>query len=167
MNAQHPPSHRRLFRRLVSVFLVVAVAILCNLTVATPLQASELQIARVNATEVRVSLSDEQGSLKFYPNRLEFIAGRTYKLILDNPSPEKHYFTATDFAAASWTRKVEAAGVEVKGNVRELELKPGAEAEWVFVPEKTGTYDLRCTISGHAEAGMTGTLEITAASESA
>ncbi|MGM0455128.1 MAG: cupredoxin domain-containing protein [Cyanobacteriota bacterium] len=122
------------------------------------------QLARINATELHIHLGDRQGQLKFYPNQLDLIAGQTYKLILDNPSPEKHYFSAPDFAAASWTRKVEAAGVEVKGTVRELELKPNAEAEWVFVPEKPGEYHLECTISGHAEAGMTGTLTIRASS---
>lgn len=96
----------------------------------------------------------------FYPNHLDLVVGQTYRLILDNPSPEKHYFSAPNFAAVSWTRKVEAAGVEVKGTVRELELKPNAKAEWVLVPEKPGQYDLECTIAGHAEAGMTGRLTI-------
>ncbi len=122
------------------------------------------QLARLNATELHIQLGDRQGQLKFYPNQLDLIAGQTYKLILDNPSPEKHYFSSPNFAAASWTRKVEAAGVEVKGTLRELELKPNAEAEWVFVPEKPGDYHLECTISGHAEAGMTGTLTIRARS---
>ncbi len=56
-----------------------------------------------------------------------------YKLILDNPSPTKHYFTAKDFADASWTQKVEAGKVEIKGAIHELELKPNAQAEWVIV----------------------------------
>ena len=117
-------------------------------------------IARLNATEVRVSLGSSAGELKFFPDTLEFVAGKTYKLILDNPSPQKHYFTSKDFADASWTRKVEAGNVEVKGAVHELELKPTAVAEWVFVPMKPGTYYLHCTIAGHTEAGMTGEITI-------
>ncbi|MDY6938246.1 MAG: copper-binding protein [Cyanobacteriota bacterium] len=122
----------------------------------------ETAIARLNATEVNVSLGNSNGELKFFPDRFEFVAGRTYKLILDNPSPQKHYFTSKDFADASWTRKVEAGNVEVKGAIHELELKPTAEAEWVFVPMKPGTYNLRCTVAGHAEAGMTGEITIVA-----
>lgn len=76
--------------------------------------------------------------------------------MLDNPSPQKHYFTAKDFADAVWNQKVEAGGVEVKGAIREIEVKPAAEAEWVFVPIKSGTYELHCAIAGHTEAGMTG-----------
>ena len=98
--------------------------------------------------------------LKFFPSQLDFIAGQKYKLILDNPSPTKHYFTAKDFADASWTQKVEAGKVEIKGAIHELELKPNAQAEWVIVPLKTGKYKLICTIPGHAEAGMVGEIAI-------
>lgn len=111
-------------------------------------------------TEVQVHLGTTDNQLKFVPDHLEFKAGKRYKLILDNPSGLKHYFTAKDFADGIWTQKVEAGNVEIKGAVHELELKPGAIAEWVFVPLKPGTYSLRCTITGHTEAGMTGTLAI-------
>jgi uncharacterized cupredoxin-like copper-binding protein len=110
--------------------------------------------------EVRVHLGTEADELKFVPNTLTFDAGKRYALVLDNPSPEKHYFTAKDFADSIWSQKVETAGVEVKGAIHELELKPGAEAEWVFVPLKPGIYELHCSIPGHAEAGMTGTITI-------
>jgi uncharacterized cupredoxin-like copper-binding protein len=110
--------------------------------------------------EVKISLGSGQGELKFFPSQLDFIAGQKYKLILDNPSPTKHYFTAKDFADASWTQKVEAGKVEIKGAIHELELKPNAQAEWVIVPLKTGKYKLICTIPGHAEAGMVGEIAI-------
>ena len=107
-------------------------------------------------------LGNETGGLVFEPDTLTFDAGKRYKLLLDNPSPSKHYFTAKDFTDVIWTQKVEAGNVEVKGAVHEVELKPGAEAEWVFVPQKPGTYELHCSIAGHAEAGMVGTLTIAA-----
>lgn len=112
------------------------------------------------AVEVTVNLGNEAGELKFFPNQLEFEAGKRYKLVLKNPSPQKHYFTAKNFADASWTQKVEAGNVEIKGAIHELELKPSAQAEWSFVPLKSGTYNLRCTIPGHTEAGMTGKIAI-------
>lgn len=110
--------------------------------------------------DVSVHLGTEAGELIFVPNHLEFTAGKPYRITLDNPSPVKHYFTAKDFADAIWTRKVDAGNVEIKGAIHELELRPGAIAEWVFVPQRTGTYGLRCTIPGHAEAGMVGELAI-------
>lgn len=114
----------------------------------------------LEATKISVSLGNSADELKFFPNHLEFKAGETYKLVLNNPSPQKHYFTAKDFADASWTRKVEAGKVEVKGAIHELELKPGGEAEWVFVPLKPGVYELYCSIAGHSEAGMRGEIVI-------
>ncbi|ESA38401.1 copper-binding protein [Leptolyngbya sp. Heron Island J] len=111
----------------------------------------------------QVHLGNNSGALVFEPDNLTFEAGKRYKLLLDNPSPVKHYFTAKDFADVIWTQKVEAGNVEVKGAIHELELKPGAEAEWVFVPQKPGTYELHCSIAGHAEAGMVGELTVAVA----
>ncbi len=116
--------------------------------------------ASAPAETVLVHLGAADGQLIFQPNQFDFTTGQRYKLVLDNPSDQKHYFTAKDFADGIWTQKVEAAGVEVKGAIHELELKPGARAEWVFVPQRPGQYDLRCTIPGHAEAGMTGQITI-------
>ena len=107
-----------------------------------------------------IGLGTDAGELVFVPNHLTFKAGSRYQLTLHNDSPVKHYFTAKDFADAIWSQKVDAGNVEVKGAIHELELRAGAQAEWVFIPLRTGLYSLHCTISGHAEAGMVGTIEI-------
>lgn len=122
--------------------------------------APTIDLTKQPTQEITVNLGNSANELKFFPNQLEFLAGHRYKLILKNPSLLKHYFTAKDFADASWTQKVEAGKVEIKGAIRELELKPGAEAEWVLIPIKSGKYSLRCTIPGHTEAGMTGQIII-------
>jgi uncharacterized cupredoxin-like copper-binding protein len=112
--------------------------------------------------EVKASLGNSAGELKFIPNHFDFVVGQKYKLTLENPSPIKHYFTAKDFADVIWTQKVEAGKVEVKGAIHELELKPGAIAEWVFVPMKAGKYTLHCSVPGHREAGMIGDIIVQA-----
>lgn len=122
------------------------------------LPANAVPVTKQTPTEIKVSLGSQSGELKFFPEKIEFVAGQRYELILDNPSPDKHYFTSKDFADASWTQKVEAGKVEVKGAIHEVELKPGGEAEWVLVPLKPGTYELHCSVAGHAEAGMTGNI---------
>lgn len=138
---------------------------LLGLSSILPPVAIAVDLARQPVVEVSVSLGNNANELKFFPNDLEFIAGRRYQLVLDNPSPQKHYFTAKDFADASWNQKVEAGQVEIKGAIHEVELKPGAVAEWVFVPMKSGNYQLHCSIPGHTEAGMTGTIAIKPANE--
>jgi uncharacterized cupredoxin-like copper-binding protein len=110
--------------------------------------------------EVTITLGNSANELKFEPSDIEFQAGQRYKLHLTNPSQQKHYFTAKDFADIIWTQKVDAGRVEIKGAIHELELRPGTEADWVFVPLKPGKYNLRCPIAGHTEAGMVGEIVV-------
>ncbi|MEG4859897.1 biphenyl 2,3-dioxygenase [Microcoleus sp. K1-B6] len=149
-------------QRLQKTFKVTLGLILCLSTILMPatMASAAGDLSRQPVTEITISLGNEAGELKFFPNLLEFESGKRYKLVLKNPSSQKHYFTAKNFADASWTQKVEAGKVEIKGAIHELELKPGAMAEWVLVPMKSGTYNLRCTVAGHTEAGMIGKITI-------
>jgi len=149
-------------QRLKQALKVVLGLIICLGTILMPaaIASAAGDLSRQPVTEITVSLGNEAGELKFFPNLLEFESGKRYKLVLKNPSSQKHYFTAKNFADASWTQKVEAGNVEIKGSIHELELKPGAMAEWVFVPMKSGSYNLRCTVAGHTEAGMIGKITI-------
>ncbi|MDZ8109709.1 MAG: cupredoxin domain-containing protein [Nostoc sp. DedQUE12a] len=142
---------------------IILILLLClNFINATPAEAANVSndLLKQPATEITVSLGNAANELKFEPNHLELQAGKRYNLRLTNPSQLKHYFTAKDFADGIWTQKVEAGKVEIKGAIHEIELKPGGEAEWVFVPLKSGTYGLRCPIAGHTEAGMIGEIVI-------
>jgi uncharacterized cupredoxin-like copper-binding protein len=143
-------------------YVILTLFLALNFIAANPAMAANksFDLLKQPATEITVSLGNSANELKFEPNHLELVAGKRYQLRLTNPSQLKHYFTAKDFADGIWTQKVEAGKVEIKGAIHELELKPGAEAEWVFVPLKSGTYGLRCTIPGHTEAGMTGEIAI-------
>ncbi|MEH1864921.1 MAG: cupredoxin domain-containing protein [Nostoc sp.] len=143
-------------------YVILTFLLSLNFITATPAIAANLSsdLLKQPATEITISLGNSANELKFEPNHLEFEAGKRYQLRLTNPSQLKHYFTAKDFADGIWTQKVQAGKVEIKGAIHELELKPGAEAEWVFVPLKSGTYGLRCSIPGHTEAGMTGEIAI-------
>lgn len=149
------------------VWLLGTILLITSLSTPSSLAApTAIDLSQQPAIEVQVSLGNAANELKFVPDHLEFLAGKRYKLILNNPSSLKHYFTAKDFADGIWTQKVEAGKVEIKGAVHELELKPSAQAEWVFLPIKAGTYQLRCTIPGHTEAGMTGVITVSATQKS-
>jgi len=113
--------------------------------------------------DIKVQLGDEKNSKRFAPDKIELETGKLYRLILSNPSPEKHYFSSEGLSQAVFTRKVQVNGAtgkalaEVKGVIREIEVYPNAVTEWWFVPIKAGNFgDLKCTIPGHAEAGMVG-----------
>ena len=120
-------------------------------------------LSRQVPLEVRIQLGDDKGVRRFFPERIELETGKLYRLILSNPSPEKHYFSSDAFAQAIYTRKVQVNGpdgnavAEIKGWVREIEVVPKGTTEWWLVPVKTGQFgDLKCTEQGHTEAGMVG-----------
>jgi len=124
-------------------------------------------LSRQTPVEVRVQLGDEKGARRFFPDRIEIETGKLYRLVLSNPSPEKHYFSSDALSQAVYTRKVQVNGpdgnavAEVKGFVREIEVLPKGSTEWWLVPIKAGRFgDLKCTEQGHAEAGMVGQIVI-------
>ena len=145
-------------RRILLTGIIFPLILITFVVLSWPIAAADL--SRQPAVEVHVSLGTEGGALTFSPNELTFQTGKLYKLVLENPSRSKHYFSALRFAAAVWTRKVETEVAEVKGAIREIELKPDGRAEWYFVPVQAGTFDLQCTILGHAEAGMVGKITV-------
>jgi len=140
-------------------YQVIALAALLNLLLL-PASGQAADLSKQDPIEMIVELGTVGGELVFTPNKLSFETGKLYKLILKNPSKDKHYFSALRFAAAVWTRKVETESSEIKGAVREIELKPGGAAEWFFVPVQAGTFGLECTIPGHAKAGMAGQISV-------
>jgi uncharacterized cupredoxin-like copper-binding protein len=116
---------------------------------------------------LRINLGTTQNDMRFSPNTIQLETSQLYRLILYNPSHMKHYFSSEKMARAVYTRKVQVNGpdgkpiAEIKGVVREIEVLPGGTAEWWFVPVKAGTFDdLKCTVAGHAQAGMTGQVVI-------
>ena len=120
-----------------------------------------------NPIEVKVQLGDSKNSLRFFPSDLTFETGKLYKLVLQNASGMKHYFSSEGLSRSVFTRKAQVLGndgkpvAEIKGTIREIGVYPGGTAEWWFVPIKTGTHnDLECTIKGHVGGGMVGTITI-------
>lgn len=117
--------------------------------------------------ELRIQLGDKEDTLHFFPEKIELETGKLYKVVLHNPSTMAHYFSSEGLSRAVYTRKVQVLGqhgktiAEVKGAIFEIEVFPGGTAEWWLVPVKAVTLnDLKCTIKGHSEAGMVGTITI-------
>lgn len=119
------------------------------------------------AEEVIITVGTEDNKKIFVPNNLTFERGKYYKLVINNPSNEDHYFTSDSFATHIFTRKVEVIGkdgktaVEIHGAVHDIELKPGSSVEWFFFPMTKGK-DLRlfCHKHDHEEKGMVGSINI-------
>lgn len=108
------------------------------------------------------TVSVYQNEFVFSPNELIFRIGRPYKLEIINKGTTKHYFTAEEFFKAIATRKVQSnTDGEIKAPYfTALEVFPGHSLDLYFIPVKNGSYDLKCTIEGHAQKGMVGRIII-------
>ncbi|MFQ5638587.1 MAG: plastocyanin/azurin family copper-binding protein, partial [bacterium] len=119
-------------------------------------------------TVVTINMVESGQALSFSPNDLTFEAGKPYVLKVVNPAgnASKHYFATQevfpDFFKSIATRKIETGDAEYKAPYfRAVELLIGGELDIYFVPVIAGTYDFLCTITGHADRGMTGKITIT------
>ena len=107
-------------------------------------------------------------ALKFTPTTIEAIAGQPVKLTFQNADSLDHDFSIMEFpmAMASATQ-APIAGHDM-GNMGGLEPElhmaalMGQTVALEFTPTKPGTYEFFCTVPGHKEAGMKGTLVVKA-----
>jgi uncharacterized cupredoxin-like copper-binding protein len=114
-------------------------------------------LSRQPAAELKVTVgAADGGEFAFTPKIWNLQTGKLYKVTLANQGKIKHEWVAPEFTQTIWTRKVEVGGVELKGVISEIELGPGTQAEWYFVPIRTGEFEMGCEIQGHREAGMVG-----------
>ena len=132
-----------------------------------PAAYADLDLSKLNVETVTLEMGTKGGRMYFAPDNLVFHTGQAYKLVLKNVDQIKHELDAGEFRNKIFTRKVEVIGpdgnmiAEIKGSIHEIELAPGGEAEWFFVPVQTGTdMEMECALAGHKEAGMHGLITI-------
>ena len=110
-------------------------------------------------TTVTVEMSEHH----YLPEDIRFQAGKAYKVELKNVGDKDHYFTSPEFNRAVAWRKIMVNGqMEAKApyfTAFEV-LKKGGRLDLYFVPVKSGTYPVYCTIDDHREKGMEGKLII-------
>jgi len=115
-----------------------------------------------------VTMVEDWPNLSFDPPTLNFAVGEPAIVRITNPSgnTSKHYYTAAEFYKTVAWRKAQTSQGEYKAPYfKAFEMKTGSSGDTnidlYFVPQIPGTYDVTCTIGGHAAAGMAGTLVVT------
>jgi plastocyanin len=126
--------------------LPFALALVC----AAP--GSAQQSTEGPAQTVTVELS----SFKFTPATLTLERGRHYTIRFVNTSSGGHDFSAASFFAASTIAPEDRA--KVSGG--QVELSGGDTVDVSLVPNKDGTYKIRCTHFMHGILGMKGTIVV-------
>ena len=156
---------------LVNILKIICTYFFLSLILCGHLISQDL--TRQEPIEKVVIFKGESGHSHYYePNELTFETGKLYRLILNNESDSKHYFSSNFFSKSVFTRKIQINYngkklAEVKGVINEVEVWPNNQIEWWFVPIKTGVFeDLFCKVEDektglmHSEMGMQGVIII-------
>ena len=103
------------------------------------------------------------------PSAFEATAGVPVELTFVNEDALEHDFSVleipvesvseADAASAEHEMEMGAAAVDP---VLHVAAEPGATNNLTFTPTKPGTYEFFCTVAGHKEAGMVGTMVVLA-----
>lgn len=113
------------------------------------------------ARTVVVSMHDDNGTMRYEPNRIAVKKGEQVRFVLENKGVLKHEFTL-----ASVVENKKHAAVMMKfpdmehddPNAKSVEPGKSSEILWRF--SKTGSFEFACLIPGHYEAGMHGTASV-------
>jgi uncharacterized cupredoxin-like copper-binding protein len=133
-----------------------------NQALATDPRRSGSHVVWQTAVDTGVTIA-EVPAFTFVPKDLGLRQNVAYRIQLRSPSNnlEKHYWTAAAFFKTVVTRKVEDSQAEVKlPYLTAVELLIGGQTKLFMVPTQAGTFESRCTIPGHVERGMIGSIVV-------
>lgn len=151
-------------KKLISAF--AAAALLATIGLAAAHEGEHFSAgvpgnAKKPARTVTVVMSDDEGAMKFTPDRLEVKKGEQVRFVIQNKGALKH-----EFMLASVKDNDKHAEMMKKFPDMEHDdpnaksVDPGKTAEMVWRFTKTGTFEFACLIPGHREAGMHGSVTV-------
>ena len=108
-------------------------------------------------------------TMAFSPSTFEVTGGIPVELTFVNQDALEHDFSIleipvesvseADAASAEHEMEMGAAALDP---VLHVAAEPGATNNLTFTPTKPGTYEFFCTVPGHKDAGMVGTMTVLA-----
>ncbi len=110
-----------------------------------------------------VTLMLQAENVKFSPDELTIPVDSVVELKLENLDATEHDFQVDGLDAdvmSGGSTRPEHGGGHGGGQVVAMHTMSREMASVVFMANKRGTYNFYCTISGHKEAGMVGTLTV-------
>lgn len=145
-------------KRLAVVLLMVLAGVLaaCGAAESTPMPVTEFSLT---ATDIAYDV-----------NRLEVTAGQPVKVTLRNEGALEHDFSIMEMPHAGEVMAEEAEDGMAGHDMGNMAMDPeihvaspiGESLSVEFTPTTPGEYEYFCTVAGHKEAGMVGTLVVKA-----
>lgn len=118
-----------------------------------------------DVNEITVTMSDE---LSFDPNEITVKVGQPVRLTVNNSGAALHDFTVEEIAVedvmSEGSQASPTAGHGMTASAEfalHVPVDGGSTGTLEFTPTEAGEYEFMCTVTGHAEAGMTGMLIVT------
>jgi len=99
----------------------------------------------------------EFADIKYSVTELTAAAGQPLEIALTNAGVLEHDFSIDKIAGEATVDGKSAASGDWAVHVS---LAPGGAATLVLTPSEAGTYEFYCSVLGHKEAGMKGTLTV-------
>jgi plastocyanin len=113
-------------------------------SVAAPVAVQAQAPVSQAASEIKVTATD----LKFTPATIQAKVGQPVKIVLENKGAMEHDISFP-------TVKADKPGASLK-----VVAKPGQTATLEFTPTAAGSFEYFCSIPGHRESGMKGTISV-------
>lgn len=144
---------------LVVIIMVMGVLGACNVATKPTAVLSPIELTLV-ATDIA-----------YDNNRLEVKAGQVVKLTLQNDGVLEHDFSIMTIPYSGEVKATEMAENTMPGHdMSTMDKEPDVHVAALmntsnsveFTPSTPGAYQYYCTVEGHKEAGMIGTLAVTA-----
>lgn len=107
-------------------------------------------------------------TMKYSPSTFEVTAGAPVELTLVNEDALEHDFSILEIPVetVSQADPMSAEHAMQMGTgvdpVLHVAAEPGATNHLSFIPTKPGTYEFMCSVAGHKEAGMVGSMVVKA-----
>ncbi|MBP0578540.1 cupredoxin family protein [Labrys sp. LIt4] len=119
--------------------------------------------AKKPARTIAITMRETDGKMMFIPSKIEVRQGEQIKFVLRNNGEIDHEIVLATLAenlkhGAEMQKNPDMEHDDP--NARRLNPKKTGEMIWKFT--KVGEFDFSCLIPGHREAGMTGTIVVTA-----
>jgi len=119
--------------------------------------------SRSNVQELTIEATDIAYSL----NQIEVVAGQPVKLTLKDNGSLDHDFSILEIPVVTTGEAETMPGHDMStmtdmgsGPQLHVAATAGTSNTIEFTPTKPGTYEFFCTVAGHKEAGMIGTLVV-------
>jgi uncharacterized cupredoxin-like copper-binding protein len=114
-----------------------------------------------SARTVTVIMNDNEGTMRFAPDRLDVKKGEQVHFIIQNKGALKHEFTLASVQDNNKHAELMQKYPDMEhDDPNAKSVDPGKTAEILWRFSKAGTFEFACLIPGHREAGMHGTVAV-------